>query len=120
MGGTGMNRFQYYKHRKRRNKGVLLAFILTFIVLISGILTADYAVNSMLGLPSKMNIFSCTQKKDYVYRITLMNCSGDFNLTYVKKDLDNVNAWVEEKYQGIQRYVVKISDHYSKAVANMK
>ncbi|WHH60432.1 hypothetical protein [Petroclostridium sp. X23] len=114
-----MNRVELYRRRKRNKRLLLFTILACFAVLVVGLITVDYAVNSMLGVNDEIKIATLVKTGDSIYEVNFMNCQEDINLSYLKKDWNRVTAWLNQYYERAGEYVLKISD-YTKEVTNTK
>lgn len=114
-----MNRLELYRRRRRNKRLVFLTILISLAVLVIGLVTVDHAVNSMLTIEDEVKIVSIVKKADLVYELNFMNYPSEVNLSYIKKDIDNLFAWFDRSYERIEEYVSKLGD-YTRTVTNIK
>ncbi|MGE4283432.1 MAG: hypothetical protein AB7G87_06880 [Clostridia bacterium] len=112
-----MNRLELYKRRKRSKRLFVLTILVSLAIVVVGLITVDYSVNSMLGINDEIKIASLVKTGDSVYELDFMNCEVEVNLSYIKIDWNNMVGWLDKYYQKAEEYVTRFNN-YTRAVTN--
>ncbi|MCX7842677.1 MAG: hypothetical protein N2489_06345 [Clostridia bacterium] len=81
-----MGRLEKFKQERRNRRIVGLSLLLFFILVISGILVADYSVNTLMRNEKHINIVSFERVGESLIHIKFMDAGIYINTTYIRRD----------------------------------
>ena len=84
-----MNRLERFRQERIRKRKYTLVLLLCLALLVLGIGTADYAVNSIMKNDNSIGIISVRRTESYI-EFSFLNRKLYLNTSYIKEDLRNL------------------------------
>lgn len=81
-----MGRVEQFRSARKMRWRYLGSFVLFFTLLIAGICTVDYSVNSIARNVNRVELISFRNIENSYYEVNLANKKFYINTTYIKRD----------------------------------
>jgi len=82
-----VERFRQYRHSKRK---IIFIFLLFILLISTGLLVADYSVNSIMLNERKIEIISLVKLDDSYMELSLMKNKLYINTRYISRDCERL------------------------------
>lgn len=86
-----MSRTSRYRQERIHLTKIAIVFFVFFFILLSGIVLIDIKSNQIISADQKSGIVNVTDTGDNIYSLEILGCKINFNLKYVKRDLNRLN-----------------------------
>ena len=86
-----MSRTSRYQQERIHHTKITVVFLAFFFILLAGIILIDIKSSQIISGDQKPGIVNVTDTGNNIYSLEILGCKIDFDLKYVKRDLDRFN-----------------------------